>query len=146
MIVGTLAGAGTLGLLIPPSITLIIYGVTVNESIAKLFIAGVLPGIMLALMFMGYVWSGRWPAAMAAASPKRAGYYLDREAPRRGPAAAGDSADPAVMGSIYLGLATATEAAVLGVVGGAGPLGRCRARSAGSPSSSRSWARPGPRP
>ena len=55
MIVGTLAGAGTLGLLIPPSITLIIYGVTVNESIAKLFIAGVLPGIMLAMMFMGYV-------------------------------------------------------------------------------------------
>ena len=59
MIIGTLAGAGTLGLLIPPSITLIIYGVTVNESIVKLFIAGILPGICLALMFMGYVvlWS-----------------------------------------------------------------------------------------
>ena len=55
MIIGTLAGAGTLGLLIPPSIILIIYGVTVNESIVKLFIAGVIPGIMLALMFMGYV-------------------------------------------------------------------------------------------
>jgi C4-dicarboxylate transporter DctM subunit len=55
MIIGTLAGAGTLGLLIPPSIILIIYGVTVNESIVKLFIAGILPGILLALLFMGYV-------------------------------------------------------------------------------------------
>ena len=55
MIVGTLSGAGTLGLLIPPSISLIIYGVAVNESIAKLFIAGIIPGIVLALMFMSYV-------------------------------------------------------------------------------------------
>jgi len=55
MIIGTLAGAGTLGLLIPPSIILIVYGVTVNESIAGLFMAGVLPGIMLALLFMGYI-------------------------------------------------------------------------------------------
>src|SRR5918996_786400 len=55
LIVGTLAGAGTLGLLIPPSIILIVYGVTVNESIAKLFIAGILPGILLAMLFMGYI-------------------------------------------------------------------------------------------
>ena len=48
MVIGTLAGAGTLGLLIPPSIIFIIYGVTVNESIVKLFIAGILPGLMLA--------------------------------------------------------------------------------------------------
>jgi len=59
MIIGTLAGAGTLGLLIPPSISLIVYGVTVNESIAKLFVAGIVPGLMLAGLFMGYVaiWS-----------------------------------------------------------------------------------------
>jgi C4-dicarboxylate transporter, DctM subunit len=59
MIIGTLAGAGTLGLMIPPSIILIVYGVTINESISKLFIAGVFPGLMLALLFMGYValWS-----------------------------------------------------------------------------------------
>ena len=59
MIIGTLAGAGTLGLLIPPSLTLIVYGVTINESITKLFIAGVVPGIVLAMLFMGYVagWS-----------------------------------------------------------------------------------------
>src|SRR3546814_3807981 len=55
MIIGTLAGAGTLGLLIPPSIILIVYGVTVNESIAALFMAGVLPGIMLAGLFMAYI-------------------------------------------------------------------------------------------
>src|SRR3546814_10724596 len=55
MIIGTLAGAGTLGLLIPPSIILIVYGVTVNESIASLFMAGVLPGIMLAFLFMAYI-------------------------------------------------------------------------------------------
>ena len=54
-----MAGSGTLGLLIPPSIILIIYGVTVQESIAKLFIAGIFPGIMIAIIFMTYVviWS-----------------------------------------------------------------------------------------
>ena len=59
MIIGTLAGAATLGLMIPPSLTLIVYGVTINESISKLFIAGILPGIILAGLFMGYVafWS-----------------------------------------------------------------------------------------
>ena len=59
ILLGSLAGSGTLGLLIPPSIILIIYGVTVQESIAKLFIAGILPGIMIALIFMTYVmiWS-----------------------------------------------------------------------------------------
>jgi len=116
MIVGTLAGAGTLGLLIPPSITLIIYGVTVNESIAKLFIAGILPGIMLALLFMGYtvLWAllkrdgaGRGERSYSVAERLKAILQLL----------------PviililAVMGSIYAGIATATEAAVLGVVG-----------------------------
>ena len=52
LLLGSLAGSGTLGLLIPPSIILIIYGVTVEESIAKLFIAGVIPGIVLAILFM----------------------------------------------------------------------------------------------
>src|SRR6185437_664896 len=53
--IGTLAGAGTLGLLIPPSIIMIVYGVTANVSIAELFIAGILPGIMLAALFSGYI-------------------------------------------------------------------------------------------
>ena len=55
LVVGTLAGAATLGLMIPPSLTLIVYGVTINELITKLFIAGIVPGLVLALMFMGYV-------------------------------------------------------------------------------------------
>src|SRR5437773_1303951 len=69
--IGSLAGAGTLGLLIPPSIIMIVYGVTAEVSIAHLFIAGVLPGLMLASLFMGYVmfWSlahrGEIPAASA---------------------------------------------------------------------------------
>jgi tripartite ATP-independent transporter DctM subunit len=54
-VIGTLAGAGTLGLLIPPSIIMIVYGVSAEVSIAQLFIAGVLPGILLALLFMGYI-------------------------------------------------------------------------------------------
>src|SRR5436309_1540790 len=57
--VGTLAGAGTLGLLIPPSIIMIVYGVSADVSITRLFIAGVIPGLLLAGLFMGYtiVWS-----------------------------------------------------------------------------------------
>ncbi|MFP8967044.1 TRAP transporter large permease [Pokkaliibacter sp. CJK22405] len=116
MIVGTLAGAGTLGLLIPPSITLIIYGVSVNESIAKLFMAGILPGIMLALLFMGYI---------AIKSIIR-GDHLERT---EQPYSWGQKAEGIlqllpvfllilmVIGSIYTGVATATESAVLGVLG-----------------------------
>jgi len=115
MIVGTLAGAGTLGLLIPPSITLIIYGVAVNESIARLFIAGILPGIMLAAMFMFYV--AGW-ALITGNVPKAEETYTRRQKLR-----ALAQFIPvvalilAVMGSIYTGIATATEAAVLGVGG-----------------------------
>ncbi len=59
--IGSLAGAGTLGLLIPPSIIMIVYGGSADVSIAKLFMAGVLPGVMLATLFSGYlvVWAGR---------------------------------------------------------------------------------------
>src|ERR1700712_3854095 len=53
--IGTLAGAGPLGLLIPPSIIMIVYGVTANVSIAQLFIAGIIPGILLATLFSGYI-------------------------------------------------------------------------------------------
>src|SRR5512143_2480109 len=52
--IGSLAGAGTLGLLIPPSIIMIVYGVAADVSIGKLFIGGVIPGLMLAGLFMGY--------------------------------------------------------------------------------------------
>ena len=116
MTIGTLAGSATLGLMIPPSLTLIVYGVTINESITKLFIAGIVPGLVLALMFMGYC--AAW-------------YYL-RPSQRPEP----DPAMPfseklwnsrflipviclilAVIGSMYMGFATPTEAAAIGVVG-----------------------------
>ncbi len=114
MIIGTLAGAGTLGLLIPPSITLIIYGVTVNESIAQLFIAGILPGITLALLFMGYVaiWGIVTRQPKGAQGQSQIGRL--KEVIQLIPVIA---LIAGVMLSIYLGFATATEAAVLGVVG-----------------------------
>ena len=66
---GTLAGASTLGLLIPPSINLIVYGVVVDESIGRLFIAGVVPGILLALLFASYVFA--WGALSEAGKSMR---------------------------------------------------------------------------
>ena len=114
--IGSLAGAGTLGLLIPPSIIMIVYGVIADVSIAELFIAGIVPGIMLALLFSGYivVWSLRNPTLVP---PADAPMSLAEKL------AESKSLIPvilliaAVLGSIYLGIATATEAAAVGVVG-----------------------------
>src|SRR6266571_1008611 len=70
--IGTLAGAGTLGLLIPPSIIMIVYGVSANVSIAQLFIAGVIPGLVLAALFSGYivVWALFHPDRIPVASER----------------------------------------------------------------------------
>ncbi|MDH2434477.1 TRAP transporter large permease subunit [Pokkaliibacter sp. MBI-7] len=116
MIVGTLAGAGTLGLLIPPSITLIIYGVTVNESIAKLFMAGVLPGLMLAALFMGYVALVAWLKGDQSEREQRV-YSLKDKLKGGVQLLPVFSLILVVIGSIYSGVATATESAVLGVAG-----------------------------
>ena len=114
--IGSLAGAGTLGLLIPPSIIMIVYGVSAEVSIAQLFIAGVLPGIMLALLFSGYLvyWALRNPtlvpppdAAMTFAQKLRESRHLIPVV----------LLITAVLGSIYSGVATATEAAAVGVLG-----------------------------
>ncbi len=117
MIIGTLAGAATLGLMIPPSLTLIVYGVTINESISKLFFAGILPGLILAAMFMAYVavtsrvsknWNPKPEPTMSFARKLANSRFLI----------------PVfclilvVIGSMYLGYATATEAAAFGVIGG----------------------------
>ena len=116
ILLGSLAGSGTLGLLIPPSIILIIYGVTVQESIAKLFIAGILPGIMIAIFFMLYVIV--WSLINKKLMPKSFENFSLFEKIRRS-----KKLLPviililAVIGSIYTGIATATEAASLGVVG-----------------------------
>jgi len=116
MVIGTLAGAATLGLMIPPSLTLIVYGVTINESIRKLFLAGVIPGLVLALMFMTYVavmsklskdWNPDPEPSMSFAQKVANSRYLI----------------PVILlillviGSMYGGWATATEAAAFGVIG-----------------------------
>jgi len=113
---GSLAGAGTLGLLIPPSIIMIVYGVAADVSIGKLFIAGVLPGLMLAGLFMLYTmaWSLRHPEQIPAADPKRTFVEKLREGRHLLPVV---GLIAAVLGSIYAGIATATEAASLGVLG-----------------------------
>ncbi len=116
ILLGSLAGSGTLGLLIPPSIILIIYGVTVQESIAKLFIAGILPGIMIAIIFMFYVIV--WSLINKNIMPKSIESFSFIEKFKKS-----KQLLPviililAVIGSIYTGIATATEAASLGVVG-----------------------------
>jgi C4-dicarboxylate transporter DctM subunit len=116
ILLGSLAGSGTLGLLIPPSIILIIYGVTVQESIAKLFIAGIIPGIMIALIFMSYVMI--WSLINKKSMPKYVENFSFLEKITKSkqllPVIILISA---VIGSIYTGVATATEAASLGVVG-----------------------------
>ena len=116
MAMGSLAGAGTLGLLIPPSIIMIVYGVAADVSISQLFIAGVLPGLLLACVFSGYIalWAWRHPEQIPPA---------DERLPLRQKIAASRSLIPVVLliagvlGSIYTGIATATEAAALGVAG-----------------------------
>jgi tripartite ATP-independent transporter DctM subunit len=116
LIVGTLAGAGTLGLMIPPSLTLIVYGVTINESIAKLFIAGIVPGLVLAALFMGYIII--WSILRKERIPRP-----DTSASLRQKLSQSRFLIPVVcliltvLGSIYLGFATATEAASFGVLG-----------------------------
>ena len=116
ILLGSLAGSGTLGLLIPPSIILIIYGVTVQESIAKLFIAGILPGIMIAIIFMFYVIF--WSLINKNQMPKSDENFSFLEKLSRS-----KQLLPViililgVIGSIYTGIATATEAASLGVLG-----------------------------
>jgi tripartite ATP-independent transporter DctM subunit len=114
--IGSLAGAGTLGLLIPPSIIMIVYGVTAEVSIAQLFIAGVLPGIMLALLFSGYlmVWAWRHPQLVPPADAQLSLAARLRESRHLIPVIA---LIVAVLGSIYGGIATATEAAAIGVLG-----------------------------
>jgi len=114
MMIGTLAGSGTLGLLIPPSIIMIVYATATDQSIARLFIAGVIPGGVLAGLFMGYVmlWALLFPSRMP--PPEAVTTFVNRvKATRR--------LIPVVLliagiiGSIYGGLASPTEAAVVGV-------------------------------
>ena len=115
-IVGSLGGASTLGLLIPPSIIMIVYGVAAEVSIAKLFVAGVLPGLMLGALFSGHlmIWALLNPSQVPKADARMSLAQKLSESRHLIPVVlliAG------VIGSIYTGIATATEAAAIGVVG-----------------------------
>ena len=114
--IGTLAGAGTLGLLIPPSIIMIVYGVAADVSISQLFIAGVLPGLLLASLFSLYIvqWALRHPEQVPVAEQSLS---LAQKLRASGSLIPVVLLIAAVLGSIYTGLATATEAAAVGVTG-----------------------------
>ncbi len=117
--IGTLAGSGTLGLLIPPSIMLIVYGVIAQQSISRMFIAGVVPGILIISIFMAYV------AIRALMNPKLAPPQEERLTFLQ-KVKASRLLFPVVLlifcviGSIYGGFATPTEAATIGVLGALG--------------------------
>jgi len=114
--VGSLAGAGTLGFLIPPSIPMIVYGVVADVSILELFMAGIVPGLGLAALFMGYIAWRAWrdPSLVPPREPA---------IPRREALLALGQLAPIVflilfvMGSLYFGFASITEAAAIGVLG-----------------------------
>ncbi|KQW38071.1 TRAP transporter large permease [Rhizobacter sp. Root404] len=116
MSVGSLAGAGTLGLLIPPSIIMIVYGVTADVSISQLFIGGVIPGVLLAGIFSLYIafWSLTHKDQIPPADAMMTLGQKLHESRHLIPVVL---LIAAVLGSIYSGIATATEAAGLGVVG-----------------------------
>lgn len=115
LVLGTIAGSGTLGLLLPPSIILIVYGVAAELSIARLFIAGVVPGVLVILLFMAYVaiWSTKNKDKVPAKDPPMS-FAQKMKATR--------TLLPVtlliigVIGSIYSGLASPTDSAAVGVV------------------------------
>jgi len=115
LFLGSLAAGGTLGILIPPSINLILYGVLTNTSVPKLYLAGILPGIVLAGLFMVAI------AVACKVRPAWGGETIHASWGRR-LASLMHLVPPLgifllVVGSIYAGIATPTEAAALGVVG-----------------------------
>ena len=119
MSIASLAGSGTLGLLIPPSIIMIVYGVAAEVSIVRLFIAGVIPGVLLMILFSSYIVVWALINKNLAPMPEPSMPFFQR-------VKATAELIPIVLliltiiASIYLGLATATEAAVVGVVGSLG--------------------------
>lgn len=116
MVLGSLAGSGTLGLLIPPSVMLIVYGVAAEVSIARLFIAGLLPGLLVMLLFMGWLVLSSLlnPRQMPPADPPTPLLQRLRGSLKIAPVV---FLIAALIGSIYAGVATPTEAASLGVLG-----------------------------
>lgn len=117
MIVGSLTGGGALGILIPPSIIMIVYASMVGESVGRLFAAGLIPGIVAAILFMVYIAVGTSIRPGLAPREKKI-----RMARKDILSVLGGILPPVfliglVLGTIYLGVATPTEAAALGAVG-----------------------------
>lgn len=112
--IGTLAGSGTIGLMIPPSIILIVYATATEQSVARLFIAGIVPGLMLTALFMAYVivWALLNRHRMPPPEPKLPLRERIAKLRRLAPVVL---LIVGVIGSIYGGLASATEAAAVGV-------------------------------
>lgn len=115
LVTGSLAGAGTLGFLIPPSTIMIIYGVMAEESILRLFIAGIVPGLLLAGCYMGYLALRGWlNPALVGETPARTSLREKLIALRDlGPLLL---LMTGVIGSMYGGIASPTEAATVGVI------------------------------
>jgi C4-dicarboxylate transporter DctM subunit len=113
LVVGTLAGGGTLGLLIPPSLSLLIYGALTDTSIGKLFLAGVVPGLMMSLLFMLWIeWvARRRPELVQRETTQPWGPTLRALVPVWPILAL----IVAVLGSLFAGIATPTESAAVGV-------------------------------
>ena len=114
LFLGSLAAGGTLGILVPPSVNMIVFGVMTNTSIPQLYMAGMIPGLLLMILFMGTV------AACCMAVPAWGGRPIKTSWPERWRALR-FLAPPlglfvVVVGSIYAGYATPTEAAAIGVV------------------------------
>jgi tripartite ATP-independent transporter DctM subunit len=110
---GSLAAGGTLGILIPPSVNMIVYGSLTNNSIGKLFIAGIVPGMLLTACFMGWIYlssvaTGRGRREAKLPLPERVRTLVHLVPPM--------VVFGIVMGSLYFGIATATESAALGVL------------------------------
>lgn len=116
LVIGTLAGPATLGLMIPPSIMMIVYGVMTSESIASINIAGIFPGLVLAAMFMAYVAvkCSLMKDFNPAPEPRTTWSEKLLAARRLLPVF---TLFLVVLGSMFMGLATATEAAAIGVAG-----------------------------
>ncbi len=114
--IGSLAGAGTFGLMIPPSIIMIVYAVATEVSMARLFVAGIVPGVMLMAVFSGYLmfWSWRNPGAVPQADAGMSLADKLRAARHLLPVV---TLIALVIGAIYSGIATPTESAALGVAG-----------------------------
>lgn len=118
LFLGTLAAGGTLGILIPPSINMIVYAVLTNTSVPKLYLAGIIPGALLALGFMAIIalaclWRPAWGGQRMVSSLAACIAGLVHLLPPLG-------IFLVVVGSIYAGVATPTEAASLGVMAGLG--------------------------